>query len=280
MRKILAVSGGIDSVVMLHYFREDKQAIVAHFDHGIRPNSKADQDFVKRLADQYGLTFVTKSAKLGANASESDARVARYDFLNSVCKEYDGELYVAHHRDDVYESIAINLLRGTGWRGLAPFRNANIKRPLLDWQKSDIYHYATDNNLSFRQDQSNTEDAYLRNRVRNALRNLASIKKEQLYQLYLRQCELAEEIEKLIDDLLAVDDKYIDRNIFQQENDEVSLELLRELLHRYDISQTRPQLRRILAAVKEYQPGKKYPLGKDSFLQISKYHFSIKKVNA
>ncbi len=277
MRRILAVSGGIDSVVMLHYFREDKQAIVAHFNHGIRSNSKDDQIFVQKLANQYDLTFVTKDANLGANTSEADARAARYAFLNSVCKKYDGKLCVAHHRDDIYESIAINLLRGTGWRGLAPFRNVNIERPLLDWQKSDVYRYATDNNLSFRQDQSNTEEAYLRNRVRNVLRNLTPTAKDQLYQLYLRQCELATEIEELIDNLLVTDDKYINRNIFQQGNDEVAMELLRELLLRHDISQTRPQLRRILAAIKEYLPGKKYPLGKDSFLQISKYHFSIKK---
>ena len=280
MRKILAVSGGIDSVVMLHYFRDDPEAIVAHYNHGIRPNSSDDQAFVEKLANQYGLKFVTKNAQLGAEASEATARKARYDFLFSVCNEYDGELYVAHHRDDVYESIAINILRGTGWRGLAPLRNPQIKRPLLDWEKRDIYIYATKNRLSFRQDQTNTEDGYLRNRVRAALLGATQEQKDNLYRLYLDQCQIADQIEELISTWHQGEDKSIKRDIFDAIDDDIALELLRDYLQEYDISQTRPQLRRILTAIREYQAGKRFPLGKDAFIQISKYNFSVKKASA
>jgi len=278
MKKILAVSGGIDSVVMLHYFHDDSQAVVAHFNHGIRANSQDDQRFVEWLASNYGLEFVTKDAELGMSASEADARAARYAFLSSVCEEYGGRLYVAHHRDDVLESIAINLLRGTGWRGLAPFRNASVERPLLEWTKNDIYHYAAEHKLSFRQDQTNTEDIYLRNRVRSALAGLPEDDKRRLFRLYQHQCKIADKIKQLVDGILADSENYIDRDVFRRLDSQVSLELLRELLLRQGISQTRPQMLRILDAIKNYQPGKKYPLNRSDFIQIYKYHFSIKKL--
>ncbi|MBP5656460.1 tRNA lysidine(34) synthetase TilS [Candidatus Saccharibacteria bacterium] len=280
MRKILAVSGGIDSVVMLHYFRNDPDVIVAHFNHGIRSNSSDDQSFVQKLANQYGLKFVTEDAHLGAKTSEAMARKVRYDYLFSLCAKYNGKLYVAHHRDDVYESIAINILRGTGWRGLAPLRNPQIERPLLDWEKRDIYIYATKHHLSFRQDQTNTEDGYLRNRVRAALIGSTRAQKDELYRLYLDQCQIANEIEKLVAAQCVSEDKSIKRDVFAEVDDEIAQELLRELLLERKVTQTRPQLRRALAAIREYQPGKRFPLGKDHYIQISKYSFSIKNTNA
>ena len=83
MKKILAVSGGIDSVVMLHLLK-DEAPIVAHFDHGIRPNSHEDAEFVEKLASGYGLEFEVGRAKLGAECSEATARTARYDFLRDL----------------------------------------------------------------------------------------------------------------------------------------------------------------------------------------------------
>ena len=69
MKKVLAVSGGIDSVVMLHIFRNDSEVVVAHYNHGIRPNSADDQAFVKRLAQKYKLPFETTDGNLGSNTS-------------------------------------------------------------------------------------------------------------------------------------------------------------------------------------------------------------------
>ena len=128
--KILAVSGGIDSVVMLHQMKDEPDILVAHFDHGIRSNSAEDCAFVERLAHEYGKPFVCEHAQLGENCSEATAREARYAFLRRLAKEYAGKIYVAHHADDIIESITINLLRGTGWRGLAPMQSEDIERPL------------------------------------------------------------------------------------------------------------------------------------------------------
>lgn len=271
--KILAVSGGIDSVVMLHQMKDDPEVLVAHFDHGIRPNSAEDCAFVERLAKEYGKPFVCEHAQLGKNCSEAAARAARYAFLRRLADEHQGEIYVAHHADDVVESIAINLLRGTGWRGLAPMQSEGIERPLKSWMKADIYRYATEHGLSFRQDQTNTEDAYLRNRVRDRLRALSKETKARLLELYARQCELKTAIDAIIDaEISELEPNRVPRALFTEAE---SAELLRELLARQGIHLTRPQLAKAQQAICEYAPGKKLSLDRDHFLVINKYSFSV-----
>ncbi len=266
-------------MAMLHMFRNDHDVIVAHFNHGIRPNSFEDQLFVQKLASKYQLEFVTKSAELGQGASEAIARRARYDFLFSVCEKYRGRLFTAHHQDDILETIAINCLRGTGWRGLAPLGDERIQRPLLDWRKCDIYIYATENHLTFRQDQTNTEDSYLRNRVRAVLMNANVEQKKELYELYRRQCYVAKEVRAIINGMEFGRNTSFERDLFKQIDDIIGLELLREVLLRSSVAQTRPQLRRALDAIRNYQSGKRFPLNRELYLQITKYHFLIKEAN-
>ena len=261
MKKILAVSGGIDSVVMLHLLKDDPDVIVAHFDHGIRPSSADDAVFVSQLAKKYHKPFFVGSAHLGANASEEMARRARYDFLFGLAERFDGRVYTAHHSDDLVESAVINMLRGTGWRGLAALNDKRIVRPLLDWSKSDIYEYATKNDLHFRLDQTNSDDKYLRNRVRESLRDASAEQKKKLSELAFRQRTIANEIDDLISDLSK-------KNIY-------SKEILRFLLARVGISQTRPQLGRAMEAIRSYAPNKKFPLNKDYYIKVGRYNFYI-----
>ena len=274
MKKILAVSGGIDSVVMLHLLRHEKGAIVAHFDHGIRPNSAEDCHFVERLAKEYHLPFVSKQGKLGADCSEASARDARYAFFDSLRTDPEDCIYVANHADDVLESITINLLRGTGWRGLAPMRNSAITRPLIKWTKSDIYRYATEQKLHFRLDQTNSDDGYLRNRVRTALSALPQSTKTQIIKLYERQVSIADEVDEIIANIITPDERQ-PRAIFEKLDDDIALELLRAMLEQNDIYQTRPQLTRALAAIRSYAPGKQFPLGAHHHLRVYKYNFQI-----
>ena len=272
MKKVLAVSGGIDSVVMLHMFREDPDAVVVHFDHGIRPNSSDDADFVERLAKSYGLPCFVKRAKLGADCSEETARKARYDFFKQIAVEQGGKIYTAHHRDDLIETVAINFMRGTGWRGLAPLNSPDIVRPLLDMTKSDIYRYATEHDLHFRQDQTNTEDVYLRNRIRTKLLEISAADKAKLAELALRQRTLATEIDEMLSSL-NLGPNY-PRDIFSKEDLE-TFEILRYVLAQNGVQLTRPQLSRAMTAVCEFRPGTKYSLDKTHFLKINQYYFSI-----
>lgn len=170
---VVAVSGGVDSVALLHKLVEAGQAelVVAHFDHGIRLDSRQDCEFVQQLAKRYGLSFEYAEGKLGADASEAKARQARYQFLANVKKKYKADAVVtAHHQDDVIETAIINILRGTRRRGLASLNSKpDLLRPLLDLSKFMIVKYAVQNNLKWREDPSNEDTKYLRNYVRLVL---------------------------------------------------------------------------------------------------------------
>jgi tRNA(Ile)-lysidine synthase len=257
---------------MLHMFRNDPDVIVAHFDHGIRSNSSEDCVFVEKLAKTYGRQFFAKHAKLGANCSEEMARKARYDFLKQLAKEQNGQIYTAHHRDDLIESVAINILRGTGWRGLAPLNNPDIVRPLLSMTKKDIYRYAAEHDLSFRQDQTNSDESYLRNRIRLLLQVVPDEAKNRLADLAIKQRQLATEIDVILREL-NINTNY-PRELFNQD-DQVCAEILRYVLAQNSVQLTRPQLARALEAIRSYAPGKKYSLDKNHFLKINRYYFGV-----
>ncbi len=180
---IVAVSGGVDSVVLLHKLAKHSQIevedlptdgykppiyIVAHFDHGIRKDSKADALFVRELAEKYGLGFELGEGHLSSDVSEADAREARYTFLRSVMQKYKAQkIITAHHQDDLLETMIINVLRGTGPRGLAPMSSYDdILRPLLNKRKSELMEYAKTENLEWHEDSTNADEKYLRNYVR------------------------------------------------------------------------------------------------------------------
>ena len=182
MRKLLAISGGVDSSCLLHMFKDDPGVIVAHFNHGTRPSSDEDEEFVKNLAKKYNKRCIIGRANLGANVSEEKARNARYSFLKAAAAQNQAIIYTAHHLDDLVESIAINLSRGTGWRGLVPLDAGSIARSLVEkgYDKGKLFQYAAKNNLAFREDPTNHEDNYLRNRFRKELQNLPKENKQKL----------------------------------------------------------------------------------------------------
>ena len=271
MKKIFAVSGGVDSVVMLHYFKDDPNVIVAHFNHGIRPNSEDDCLFVEKIACEYGKTFVSKKMELGPYCSEEKARELRYGFLRELAKDNSGVIYTAHHADDLIESAIINILRGTGWRGLAPLNSQDIVRPLLSWTKNDIYQYAAEHKLRFRLDQTNSDDRYLRNRIRARLVNTKKADKNMLLELSMRQRIIADEIDSICD---ALSTKIYPRSLFRGD-DEIAIEFLRAVLLKEDISQTRPQLQRAVFAIRSFAPGKLFSLNRQKAIKIGKYNFNI-----
>ena len=206
VKKILAVSGGIDSMVFLErFFRDEPENIVvAHFNHGTRTSADLDEQFVFSRCKELKVPFETMKIMLGEGVSEELARQKRYDFLYHVANKYGGEIYTAHHLDDLIESIAINLIRGTGWRGLTPFSDNRIHRPFIEmgFYKTDILRFAAENKVLFREDPTNSTDDYLRNRVRSKLLIMPRAEKERLIDFYKRQTIIRHEIEKLCESLL------------------------------------------------------------------------------
>jgi tRNA(Ile)-lysidine synthase len=107
----------------------------------------------------------------------------RYEFLRRVAERHDATIATAHHEDDVVETIAINLTRGTGWRGLAVLNSPDVVRPLLKVKKSQLYEYALKRGLEWVEDETNLTDAYLRNRLRSRLSELSLEERQQVLTL-------------------------------------------------------------------------------------------------
>jgi tRNA(Ile)-lysidine synthase len=177
---LLAVSGGVDSVVMVNLFQEAGfKCGIAHCNFGLRgKESDGDAEFVKNLAASKGLKYYSKKfntkafAKTHKCSIQEAARKLRYAWFEEIRKAHGYAcISTAHHADDSIETFFINLLRGTGLAGLTgiPVKNGFLTRPLAFAGKKQIQEYASMLHLDCREDSSNKEDKYLRNRIRHHL---------------------------------------------------------------------------------------------------------------
>ena len=180
-RVLVAVSGGVDSIVLLHLLYELREElgvflIVAHLDHRIRgEESRADAEFVAAEAQKMGLPLVLEAHDVPRYAEEHDlsleeaAREVRYRFLEAAAAKVGADrIALGHQRDDLVETLLINLLRGAGLpglRGMAPVRGRLI-RPLIECSRAEIENFAQEHRLEYRQDRTNLERKFLRNRIR------------------------------------------------------------------------------------------------------------------
>lgn len=271
---VVAVSGGIDSVVLLDMLamQPDLDIVVAHFDHGIREDSHEDALFVEALAKKYNLPFESDRRELGPSASEDTARQARYGFLRQVAKKHGARLVTAHHSDDIIETIAINQSRGTGWRGLA-VHDSDVLRPLSNVSKAMITEYALRRGLEWREDSTNAGNAYLRNRLRRRIATLPEKTKEKLIDLRKQQVQIKKQIEQETAKL-AGEGPY-SRYFFTHASKQAAMEVLRRVTA---AKLTRPQLERSLLAIKTYQPGTTYQPGKQIELLFTSRQFDVKLV--
>lgn len=176
---ILAISGGVDSMVLLHLVSKTHpkdKIVVAHFDHALRgAESDGDRELVAQVANEMGIVFEYEKKDIGALAKaeksslEAVARRERYAFLERVRTKY-GARYIltAHHADDQAETILMNLIKWGKLYGLSGMSvvSGNILRPFLWVAKSDIRTYAQEYSINYREDSSNQDTDYERNRIR------------------------------------------------------------------------------------------------------------------
>ena len=177
-RVLCAVSGGADSVCLLHLLKSGGADVVcAHFNHRLRgAESDRDEEFVRALCEKLGVECLTGAGDVaryaGENAmgTEEAARKLRYDFLiESAEKCGANRIATAHNAEDNAETVIMNLARGTGLRGLGgiPPRRGKIIRPLLQTTREEIIGYLAENGLEHVEDSSNAADGYARNRLRH-----------------------------------------------------------------------------------------------------------------
>lgn len=183
---LVAVSGGLDSMVLLSATRQlwpDFRGLtIAHLDHGLRSAGRTDREFVEQTAAQWQIPCISESLPAGTIAAEQGsleeaARTLRYRFLQQAAAQCGATVVVtAHHRSDQVETVLHNLLRGTGLRGLGgmsmerPLENSvRLVRPLHAIPRAVLVRWAEDRGIPFREDETNRDPAFTRNRLRHQI---------------------------------------------------------------------------------------------------------------
>ncbi len=283
-RYIVAVSGGVDSMVLLHLLanQPDVRITVAHYDHGIRTDSAEDRRLVQQTARELGLPFVYDEGRLGASTSEEAARKARYIFLHKVREQLAANAIVtAHHRDDVLETALLNVLRGTGRKGLTSLRSTdNVQRPLLHVPKTRLKNYARANGLVWREDSTNADETYKRNYMRRKIvPKLSPVQRQRLHAHLERTHKLNQEIDALIANHLHVQpaiDRF-DRGYFNKLPHDVAREVLAAWLRRSGIREfDRKGLNRMVVAAKTYVPERRIDVLGNVFIAVGHKTLALK----
>ncbi|MBK9254191.1 MAG: tRNA lysidine(34) synthetase TilS [Saprospiraceae bacterium] len=174
-RTVLAISGGIDSMVLLHLFRQAGLVFrIAHVNHNLRgEDSKKDAEFISGFCKKQHLEHDIHTISVDhfrEGNMQSIARNIRYEFFETLRIKYDyNKVATAHHKDDNVETFLMHIIRGAGLKGLRGIQpnNKRIIRPLLFAEKSEISRYAKEHNIEYREDYSNETDKYLRNKIRH-----------------------------------------------------------------------------------------------------------------
>ncbi len=181
---VIGVSGGADSVMLLHCLNQIKDKynlhlIAAHVNHKIRPgDAENDAQFVKELCEKWGIEFhlreedIKSLAKEMSMGEEEAGRFVRYGFFRDLCMDEDGnyigKIATAHNANDNVETVLMRFMRGTGVQGLSgiSYKRDNIVRPILGITRADIEAYIVENALTHITDKTNFESIYTRNKIR------------------------------------------------------------------------------------------------------------------
>ena len=181
---VLGVSGGPDSTCLFHVFLELQKQIkfkfvVCHINHQIREEAILDEQYVENMCKIYNISFFVKReqvidiAKKQKIGTEEMGRKIRYEFFNEILKQQNAnKIATAHTKNDLSETVLMNLLRGTGLsglKGIEPKRENKYIRPLIECEKQEIDEYCKENNLNPRIDKTNFDNTYTRNKIRNKL---------------------------------------------------------------------------------------------------------------
>jgi tRNA(Ile)-lysidine synthase len=239
---VLAVSGGIDSMVLLDAAAEvaGERVSVATFDHGTGPDATRAADLVVRRSSILGLQCDRGSSPVSAR-SEAELRALRWTFLNNVAGSA-GTIATAHTADDQIETVLMRTLRGAGARGLAALAApSNVLRPLLGVRRDAIVAYARTRGIEWIEDPSNTSMQFFRNRIRHellpALRNVSPSIDDDLFDVGGRAARWRRDVDQFIDE-------YLDVRVFQSP---AGLDVSAAAIQRYSVFELRELLPAIVA---------------------------------
>lgn len=238
---LIACSGGLDSVTLVHLcVALDFNFAIAHCNFKLRgSDSDADEALVRHLGEAYGKkTFVKpldteKAVQHMGGSVQMVARTLRYDWFHQLTKEEGFDFVLtAHHADDNLETFLINLSRSTGLSGLTgiPEQNGKIVRPLLPFSKEEIHYYAKKNKLKWREDASNLETKYLRNKIRHEV----VPKLKELHPNFLQNFENTLNRLSASEEILNRYKKVLQAELFENEGEVIQISLKKLKKHKPD----------------------------------------------
>ena len=203
---VLALSGGVDSIVLLSLITElrpDIDVIACHFNHQLREEADADEDFCRQQAIKAGATFVSETCDV-KNACvknkwsiEEGARILRHQFLQEIKDRYQANrIALGHHKNDRAETVLFNFIRGSSIHGMSAMRevSGDIIRPLLGAKKQEIKDYAVSKRLDWVEDKTNHDSDYDRNWLRNDIIPVLEERRPQLVETVSRNAEYFEQV--------------------------------------------------------------------------------------
>ena len=225
---VIGVSSGPDSMCLLDILeKKTNKIIVCHINHNVRKESKKEEEFLKKYCKDKNLIFESYTIKeYKENNFENEARKKRYAFYEEILKKYDAEyLFLAHHGDDLIETILMKIIRGSNIEGysgikeISNLKNYKIVRPLLSYTKDEIIKYNKSHNIPYFIDNSNTNTKYTRNRYRKKILPILKKEDKNVHKMFLRYSKILEEYDNYIKDLVKKNINNIFKNniIFLEE---------------------------------------------------------------
>lgn len=208
---VIGVSSGPDSMCLLNLLQEKTDKIVvAHINHNVRKESKEEEEFLKKYCENQGLIFEAMTIeKYEENNFENEARKRRYLFYEKILKKYNAEyLFLAHHGDDLIETVLMKIIRGSNLEGYAGiketnnFKNYKVIRPLLSYTKDEIIKYNELHNIPYFIDNSNTNIKYTRNRYRKNIIPLLKQEDKNVHKKFLKYSQTLIEYDNYIKELV------------------------------------------------------------------------------
>jgi tRNA(Ile)-lysidine synthase len=230
---LIAISGGLDSVVLTHLFNQLNSATIAlaHCNFKLREKeSELDEEFVINFSQKtsnqiFTIIFDTKEiAEKRKTSTQITARELRYNWFKELVKKHDFDFVLtAHHADDNLETFLINLTRGSGLDGFTgiPAINGNIVRTLLPFSRAEILNYAKENNIDWREDASNASTKYVRNKIRHKVLPILKEINPSLLETFSQSIENLKEAQTIIAD--RIED--VSQKIISSDSDKLQINI-------------------------------------------------------
>ena len=205
---VIGVSAGPDSMCLLDLLeKKTSKIIVCHINHNIRKQSIIEENYLKEYCQKHNLIFETMTIKeYKENNFENEARKIRYNFYEEILKKYhSNQLFLAHHGDDLIETVLMKIERGSNIEGYAGIKrisklpNYNIIIPLLPYTKEDIKNYNKSHNITYYIDSSNTNIDYTRNWYRHKVLPILKERKKDIHLSFLKYSGTLQEYNEYID---------------------------------------------------------------------------------